>query len=742
MIIREVPPGIVYKLHEGNDPNGMMGAMLREASPHINRGRMSAKVTISRQTPDRSRDTVVSKGGRFQNHRKIPIACVAHNRNYVAGMAENRLGEYTVKLKGIDAIEAETFFDQGSELGVQSFRLVEDKVLRGASIGFIPIGVVTKSHAGGNHYEEWELIEYSHLPIPDHPDCIVEAVYKNYSGKALCDPLMNLLKPMVPERPPVVTSGFAGDSIEINGKRYVAADSIPPVVLGNPNGQLIADLKDVPSTTGGEPTSTPMPTADARRVFDADVHREVNGWQIVKDEHAGVCHYVVRDPANRTEAYRHGKWEAVKQWAELNSVPFDSATVKSWDESKHNRDHGKFTSGGGSGDTTAGTHKPRSDAERHADAHEAGIKPYIDEANSLMPTAGSGTSEQMDAAMKFVTKLATRNRFVIFEVAKRIGIKKIKPSDPERDVLKKIRERLFVIKPIESKSFPAPLVHKTYLQRMRVKAMTNPEDDTLPGAAAPVPVDDTLPPDPNAAPVDPNADPAADADMDGMTDQMKPFAQMCHTAHEQLLQITQGLEAALADTEHPGAAKMAEKVKAAVGKAMASVTAAFADYKEAHPDQPDIPGAEAAPEGMDADEGEEDETPDGDEDTEDESADMEYDDADESEDDDDPKPKEKAWAQYSVKCLQNYWDYINAKAFQGDKPAMEAAEKLLAKIAADKKHPFRNEARVVIKQLQANGIVEKAVETDDGWAGFKPEDFALLQKQVGTLTTAYGSLTS
>lgn len=608
MIVKELPPHMVYKLHEGDDPNGMMGAMLREASPHINRGRMSAKVIISRETPDRSRDIVVSKGGIFTNHRKIPIACVAHNRNYVAGMAEDPLKNYTVRIKGHDTIEAETYFSQRSELGEQSFRLVEDGVFRGASIGFLPVGVVTKSHAGGNHYAQWELIEYSHLPIPDHPDCIVEAIYKSYSGKALCDPLANILKPMVPERPAMAVSGFASE-VTIDGRRYVAADSLPtpePVVIAPPDPPDDDDSDDA---------------EDARRVFAADTHREHHGWDIVKDDHDGVCEYVVREPKTRIERYRHGKWETVRDWAELHSVPFDSATI-------------------------------------------------------------------------------------------------IQPVEA-----KSIRRPVYV---------PAPRITKTYLQRMRTKAMNPEEDDTLQGGmGSEQPMDDTLPPEPAAEPTSDDGT----ADLDGMTDDLKPFAQMCHTAHEQLLQITQGLDAALSDTEHPGAAKMAAKVKAAVGKALAAVTAAFADYQSAHPDQPDIPGAEAAPEGMESDEDDDDNMgiP------EDDDADGEQDMGDDSEleEDDEPTPKEKAWAQYSVKCLQNYWDFMNSKALAGDRPAMDAAAAFAQKIAADKSSKHRIEARTVVKQLRG-GIVTKAI-TDEP---IKAEDFQTLQKQLAALTTGFRSLTS
>lgn len=203
----------VYKLGPDGDPLGGLGLMLRDAHPTINAGKMSCRVRISRETPDRSRDIVRAKGAVLDNHQKNPVVCVAHNRNVICGLAEDRLGAYTVKAAP-DGLgwDAETFFSQNTDVGEQTFRLVESKVFRGASIGFLPVaGKVTKSHFGGADYQQWELIEYSHLPIPDNPDCLVLAVEKGFGGKPLVPELMDILRPLVPERPVVVQGGWVSE---------------------------------------------------------------------------------------------------------------------------------------------------------------------------------------------------------------------------------------------------------------------------------------------------------------------------------------------------------------------------------------------------------------------------------------------------------------------------------------------------------------------------------------------------
>jgi hypothetical protein len=715
LVLKELPTGLVYKLHDGDDPHGMMGVMLRDASPHINRGRMSCRVRISRQTPDRSRDVVVSKGGIFLEHQANPVVCLSHNKNYVCGMAESNLGQYTVHVsKDGEGVDAETYFSQHSELGEQSFRLIENKVLRGASIGFLPVGLVTKSHAGGNLYSQWRLVEYSHLPLPDHPDCLVEAVFKGLDNKPLCGPLMDILKPMCPERPESVVSGFQSE-VTIDGRKYVAVDFGLPVTKGHDSpkrgcvmvplsgtaaqavlnaGKSIADDDLAEDGRETDPHVTVrygfMPSVEASEVERIALPYGPIGFTL---GHTGVFagseHDVVYFTVNPNKS------DGLVPSSPVSGVPtavYPSSDRALWE-----------------------LHEALGDLS-HEDTHPtyiahaciAYVKPGLGEKYAKMigyPRSGIGC---------FATELAYSSAGKERSIIPLVGTKSLKA-----------KLNTSAIKSATVERQPAPTVHKTYLQRMRTKAMNPEDDDTLAGAAAPEQVDDTLPPDPSEVPADPNADPAAD--VDGMTDTMKPFAQLCHTAHEQLMQIMQGLDAGLSDTEHPQAGKMADKVKAALGKAIATVQAAYSDYQQAHTDQPDIPGAEAAPEGLDSDD-DDDEIPDDDDDSE-------LDTGDEVDDDeeDEPKSKEKAWAQYAVKSFQGYWDYIHTKAFAGDKPAMDDAARLLAEVAKDKQQPLprRQKANVIAKRLRG-GLVTKAA---DDWSGIKLEDLATLQKQVAAIAS-------
>jgi len=73
-----------------------------------------------------------------------------------------------------------------TEVGRDLYRLNKEGYLNAWSIGFIPLQQVSKTHDDGksyNHIEEWELLEYSSVPVPANPDCLnvmMKSVNDNY----------------------------------------------------------------------------------------------------------------------------------------------------------------------------------------------------------------------------------------------------------------------------------------------------------------------------------------------------------------------------------------------------------------------------------------------------------------------------------------------------------------------------------------------------------------------------------
>ena len=61
------------------------------------------------------------------------------------------------------------------------FRLYEQNVLRGWSIGFVPRKAKRVAHSDGSaslYVAEWDLLEYSAVPIPENPGALTVALQK------------------------------------------------------------------------------------------------------------------------------------------------------------------------------------------------------------------------------------------------------------------------------------------------------------------------------------------------------------------------------------------------------------------------------------------------------------------------------------------------------------------------------------------------------------------------------------
>src|SRR5205823_11561036 len=63
------------------------------------------------------------------------------------------------------------------------FRLYEQGILRGWSIGFVPLVAKRLTPEGASHrrgvlVEEWNLLEYSAVPVPENPGALTVAIQK------------------------------------------------------------------------------------------------------------------------------------------------------------------------------------------------------------------------------------------------------------------------------------------------------------------------------------------------------------------------------------------------------------------------------------------------------------------------------------------------------------------------------------------------------------------------------------
>lgn len=141
-------------------------------------GSMTVRSVITTGDPDRAGDVVVPTGLRnVEDFLMNPVVLWAHNRVSVPpiGVCE-----------WLDVqphrVVAQTRFADGVPFAEDVFRLYEQRILKGWSIGFIPKRAVrrpsTNGKPAGLRVDEWDLLEYSAVPIPENPGAVTVALQK------------------------------------------------------------------------------------------------------------------------------------------------------------------------------------------------------------------------------------------------------------------------------------------------------------------------------------------------------------------------------------------------------------------------------------------------------------------------------------------------------------------------------------------------------------------------------------
>ena len=139
---------------------------------HLDAGKMILRSVITTVEPDRAGDVVVPMGLRNAEEFLLnPVVLWAHNRTAVPPIGTCQWLDLQPR-----RIVAETKFAQNVPFAEDVFRLYEQGVLRGWSIGFIPRKV--KPMAKGARVDDWDLLEYSAVPIPENPGALTLALQK------------------------------------------------------------------------------------------------------------------------------------------------------------------------------------------------------------------------------------------------------------------------------------------------------------------------------------------------------------------------------------------------------------------------------------------------------------------------------------------------------------------------------------------------------------------------------------
>jgi phage head maturation protease len=139
---------------------------------------MLVRSVISTPIPDRAGDVMLPGGLRnAEEFLRNPVVLWAHQRTLPPiGTCERLVIEP-------DRIIAETKFSASSAFAQDVFKLYAEGVLRGWSIGFVPVRAhpiqpTRDNPQSGTSYSLWDLLEYSAVPVPENPEALTLAIRK------------------------------------------------------------------------------------------------------------------------------------------------------------------------------------------------------------------------------------------------------------------------------------------------------------------------------------------------------------------------------------------------------------------------------------------------------------------------------------------------------------------------------------------------------------------------------------
>jgi phage head maturation protease len=139
---------------------------------------LTVHAVISTAAADRAGDVVLPTGlHNAAEFLRNPVVLWAHQRTLPP------VGTCVALDVQPERIVAATRFAKGVPFAEDLFRLYEQGVLRGWSIGFLPRRAALRPYDAatgrrGLRVEAWDLLEYSAVPVPENPEALTLAVEK------------------------------------------------------------------------------------------------------------------------------------------------------------------------------------------------------------------------------------------------------------------------------------------------------------------------------------------------------------------------------------------------------------------------------------------------------------------------------------------------------------------------------------------------------------------------------------
>lgn len=225
----------------------------------LNSRLLSARFCIASETEDRDGDVIIVKGVDCEQHRRNPIVLLNHNIENLIGTSESPDGAYTVDVVG-SKIYATCYYQQDTQLGVQTFALVDKGFLRGASVGVMVGETLPRGQARGRRQPmtivTCTLYEWSNTPLPSNPDTVREVLsLGKIEGQLLHPVLRKQFESYVTEAAPAVVSGWEGGqspmvSIFVPADALSSLAEVPQWLRAK--GVVVGDAPTVTTETGSQ----------------------------------------------------------------------------------------------------------------------------------------------------------------------------------------------------------------------------------------------------------------------------------------------------------------------------------------------------------------------------------------------------------------------------------------------------------------------------------------------------------
>ncbi len=136
------------------------------------------RFVISSSTQDRDGDILMPSGALLDDYRKNPIVLWAHDyRGLPLGKCPR------IEVVGTQ-LQADVAF-ASTEFAQQVRGLIDEGILRGASVGFQPLEWEYLSDGMGKRFTKWTLLEWSICALPSNPEALAVAKSKGLHVEAI-----------------------------------------------------------------------------------------------------------------------------------------------------------------------------------------------------------------------------------------------------------------------------------------------------------------------------------------------------------------------------------------------------------------------------------------------------------------------------------------------------------------------------------------------------------------------------